>query len=150
MGNLSSLSRKEQVLAVLSEARGAWVDGPNLANEQVGGSEGLKRLRELRDDDGYPIEARRHPEPGRDIWQYRLDPAGLQVRKPPNRSTPGQSPVSGQPARGGEVVGPLPVGLVVGESGPEAPASRVTYTEPKAQFGDLNMIRAMRPKSRRR
>jgi hypothetical protein len=37
----------------------------------VGGSEGLRRLRELIDE-GYPIEARRHPSPNRDIWQYRL------------------------------------------------------------------------------
>src|ERR1019366_3919227 len=70
--NFSDLSRKEQVLQVLVEVGGQWVDGPGLANENVGGSEGLKRLRELRDEDGYGIEARRHPDPERSIWQYRL------------------------------------------------------------------------------
>lgn len=51
---------------------GGWVDGPDLANEEVGGSEGLKRLRELRLDDHYDIKMRRHPDPDRDIFQYRL------------------------------------------------------------------------------
>ena len=72
MANLSTLTRKEQVLEVLIDHLGEWVDGPELANEVVGGSEGLKRLRELRDEDGYGIEARRHPDPERSIWQYRL------------------------------------------------------------------------------
>lgn len=71
MANYSNLSRREQVLAYLKDHKNGWVDGPNLANEEVGGSEGLKRLRELRAD-GYRIEQRRHPSPGRDIWQYRL------------------------------------------------------------------------------
>src|SRR5665811_121867 len=72
MANLSALTRKEQVLETLIAHRGEWVDGPELANEAVGGSEGLKRLRELRDDDGHLIEARRHPDPERSIWQYRI------------------------------------------------------------------------------
>ena len=74
MAILSSLSRKDQVLEALSQARGRWVDGPDLANERVGGSEGHRRLRELRAD-GYTIEQRRHPDPDRDIWQYRLVPS---------------------------------------------------------------------------
>lgn len=69
--NLSAKTRKEQVLARLSEARGEWVDGPELANEKVGGSEGLRRLRELKAE-GFPIEERKHPDPERDIYQYRL------------------------------------------------------------------------------
>lgn len=49
----------------------AWIDGPDLSNERVGGSEGLRRLRELAQE-GHRIQQRRHPNPDRDIWQYRL------------------------------------------------------------------------------
>jgi hypothetical protein len=69
VANHSDLTRKEQVLHRL--AGGDWVDGPELANEQVGGSEGLRRLRELRTE-GAVIEERKHPDSGRDIFQYRL------------------------------------------------------------------------------
>ena len=51
--------------------KGHWIDGPELANEKVGGSEGLKRLRELRAE-GHQIQERKHPDPDRDIWQYRI------------------------------------------------------------------------------
>jgi hypothetical protein len=64
-------TRAKQVLHRLREAAGEWVDGTELANEEVGGSEGLKRLRELRLE-GWPIEERHHPSPRRAIWQYRL------------------------------------------------------------------------------
>lgn len=59
------------MLWVLRRNANSWVDGPDLANERVGGSEGLKRLRELRSE-GHRIQQRRHPNPDRDIWQYRL------------------------------------------------------------------------------
>lgn len=76
MANLSDLSRKEQVFKVLKDYLGMWVDGTALANEQVGGSEGLKRLRELRRDlaaEGrYAIQQRPHPDKARSIYQYRL------------------------------------------------------------------------------
>ena len=71
MANYSELTRKEQVLDYLVKRKDEWVDGPEIANEVVGGSEGHKRLRELRAE-GRIIEARRHPDPARDIWQYRL------------------------------------------------------------------------------
>lgn len=71
MANLSDLSRKEQILRFLLKNKNEWVDGTRLTTAEVGGSEGLRRLRELRSD-GYLIEQRRHPDPGRDIWQYRL------------------------------------------------------------------------------
>lgn len=71
MANLSDLTRKEQVLEVLKARLGEWVDGTELANEAVGGSEGLKRLRELKAD-GWLIQKREHPAPGKDIYQYRL------------------------------------------------------------------------------
>lgn len=70
MANLSPLTRKQQVLQYLKDRANQWVDGPEIANETVGGSEGHKRWRELRDE-GYPVENRRHPSPRRDIWQYR-------------------------------------------------------------------------------
>jgi hypothetical protein len=79
MTNLSNLTRKELVLQYLLARKNDWVDGPELANEEVGGSEGLKRLRELRAE-GLPIQTRRHPDPARDIWQYRyVVPAGPPV-----------------------------------------------------------------------
>ena len=68
---MAALTRKELVLQLLRSRIDEWVDGPEIANERVGGSEGLRRLRELRDD-GHVIEERRHPNPRRDIWQYRL------------------------------------------------------------------------------
>jgi hypothetical protein len=66
-------TRAQQVLRRLREADGEWVDGSELATAEVGGSEGLKRLRELRAA-GEPIEERRHPDPRRAVWQYRLSP----------------------------------------------------------------------------
>lgn len=74
MTNHSHDTRREQVLHKLQETYD-WTDGPDLANEQVGGSEGLKRLRELRME-GYRIEMRQHPDKARSIWQYRLIPDG--------------------------------------------------------------------------
>lgn len=78
MANYSNLTRAEQVLKRLREADGGWVDGPDLANEAIGGSEGLKRLRELRDGSydnvAHDIRKRKHPDPARDIYQYRLVP----------------------------------------------------------------------------
>lgn len=78
MANISDLTRKDQVLAKLREALdapllnpGGWVDGPDLANEEVGGSEGLRRLRDLRAE-GFLIQERAHPDPSRAIHQYRL------------------------------------------------------------------------------
>lgn len=76
MSNLSDLTRKEQVLALLrasvdSDGRPLWVDGPDLANEEVGGSEGLRRLRDLKAE-GYLIQERSHPDRSRAIHQYRL------------------------------------------------------------------------------
>jgi hypothetical protein len=71
--NQGSSTRKEQVLRFLQENAGRWVDGPVLANESIGGSEGLRRVRELIAE-GQPISRRRHPSAQRDIWQYRYSP----------------------------------------------------------------------------
>lgn len=88
MANLSDVSRKEQVYGYLKTRINAWVDGPELANESVGGSEGLKRLRELRADlkaEGgrYEIEMRSHPDASRDIYQYRLVERPIAPQAPP-------------------------------------------------------------------
>ena len=63
----SMKTRKEKVLEVLAD--GEWHDGYALCHPGIGGSEGLRRLRELRED-GHDIEMRRVP--GRNTRQYRL------------------------------------------------------------------------------
>lgn len=57
----------------------------------MGGSEGLRRLRELRSD-GYIILQRRHPDQDRDVWQYSLvdRPEVSPVREEP---VPGQEQI---------------------------------------------------------
>jgi len=70
MANLGERTRKHQILELLIRERGSWVDGTRLSTEEVGGTEGLRRLRELRAE-GYRIDERRHPDPRRAIWQYR-------------------------------------------------------------------------------
>lgn len=70
MANKSDLTRKELVLRYL-QGHPDWVDGPDLANERVGGSEGLKRVRELRAE-GHRIITRPHPDRSRDVFQYKL------------------------------------------------------------------------------
>lgn len=62
-------TKKAKVLEVLRKAGGRWVDGEQLT--AVGGAEGLRRCRELRTDEGWPIERRSHPE-GNRRFQYRL------------------------------------------------------------------------------
>ena len=69
--NKNKMTRKDLVLELLVQNMNVWIDGPRIANPEVGGSEGLKRLRELREE-GHKIENRRHPDKNRDIWQYRL------------------------------------------------------------------------------
>lgn len=66
-------TRKSAVLDLL-RSTDTWVDGSEIASPAVGGSEGLRRLRELREADGWPIEHRAHPDSAT-AWQYRLAPA---------------------------------------------------------------------------
>jgi biotin operon repressor len=66
---VSAQSRRAHVLEKLVRAEGAWVPGPDLAGPESGGSEGLRRVRELRTK-GWKIETRRMK--GRDAWEYRL------------------------------------------------------------------------------
>lgn len=128
MANFSDLTRKEQVLTKLRERPGEWIDGAELATEEVGGSEGLKRLRELKAE-GWLIQMRRKPAQGSDQFQYRIavqlrtdgtlgyyDPTlhpedherkeeiqngGLPTRTPDRRGDPASQPVSPQPKGGG-------------------------------------------------
>jgi hypothetical protein len=67
--NLSTKTRKELVLDALRG--GDWVNTATISDKAVGGSEGLRRLRELRAA-GYLIEKRRHPDPDVDQFQYKL------------------------------------------------------------------------------
>ena len=47
--------RKARVLALLKAHQGRWIKGSAICHPDIGGSEGLRRLRELRAD-GWPIE----------------------------------------------------------------------------------------------
>lgn len=64
-----SVTRKEKVLKVLEANSGTWIDGHVLCHPEIGGSEGLRRLRELRAD-GHIIEMRK--KPGAATRQYRI------------------------------------------------------------------------------
>ena len=63
-------TKAASVLSVLRQARGGWVPGHVLCTPEVGGSEGLRRLRELRDQ-GWPIDSREPPS-GEGTDEYRL------------------------------------------------------------------------------
>lgn len=76
------LTRKEKVLALLRASAGEWIPGTAICHPEVGGSEGLRRVRELRAD-GHIIEHRRRQ--GRDSFEYRLllgdpGPYGTQLK----------------------------------------------------------------------
>jgi hypothetical protein len=98
MANLSELTRREQVLKYLQDHAGQWVDGPDLATEAVGGSEGLRRLRELREEGQHDIRRRMHPDRSRGTFQYKLVPkaAVFDVVKASKGEQP-WSPVPGPP-----------------------------------------------------
>lgn len=66
---MTRLTRRERVLAYLVAELGDWVPGYDLTQPGVGGSEGLRRVRELRDG-GYRIEHRQME--GGDAYEYRL------------------------------------------------------------------------------
>lgn len=61
--------RRLKVARYLYENQGRWIPGYELANSEVGGSEGLKRLRELRAK-GWPIDKRKVT--GSTAYEYRL------------------------------------------------------------------------------
>ena len=62
--------RKSEVLRALQHAEHDRVGGPALACQSCGGSEGLRRLRELREL-GYIIEKKK-VHPSHNYYSYRL------------------------------------------------------------------------------
>lgn len=62
-------TRAESVGEYLAVRLGRWVPGYNLTTPEVGGSEGLKRLRELRAA-GFTIEKRRMANSH--AYEYRM------------------------------------------------------------------------------
>lgn len=63
------VSKKDKVYSYLRRRR-KYVPGPELTSEEVGGPEGLRRVRELRAE-GMNISTRRNPHTG--LWEYKLD-----------------------------------------------------------------------------
>ena len=75
-------TRKERVLKTLEANAPDWVPGWMLTDPSVGGSEGLRRVRELRSD-GHVIEVRKRK--GSQVREYRIligdpGPHGTQLR----------------------------------------------------------------------
>jgi hypothetical protein len=69
-----SKSRETRLIEVaeyLADRVGQWVPGTEFANENVGGSEGRKRMRELRLEHEWDIEKRRMT--GRTQYEYRFN-----------------------------------------------------------------------------
>lgn len=64
-------TRLGQVANLLVNNVGIWIDGYRLETQEIGGSSGLRRVRELRDDYGWVIENRPHPTHS-STDQYRL------------------------------------------------------------------------------
>lgn len=62
--------RKKEVYQALLNAKGEYVGGPALSNVACGGSEGLRRLRQLRSE-GYIIEKKKI-DPKHNYFSYRL------------------------------------------------------------------------------
>ena len=62
--------RKKEVYQALVNAKGEYVGGPALSNVACGGSEGLRRLRQLRSE-GYIIEKKKI-DPKHNYYSYRL------------------------------------------------------------------------------
>lgn len=69
--NLNGKTRKQLILDILERNLNAWIGGDELMQPSTGGGRFGARIEELRKD-GWEIEARRHPDPKRAIWQYRL------------------------------------------------------------------------------
>ena len=114
MANFSDLTRKEQVLEYLKARVGRWVDTTEIANEVVGGSEGTKRLRELKSE-GWLIQMRRHPDQGVDQYQYRLAEQMRVVDEPTSYAPPPPTSYAAPPA----------------PSAPSGPVKRGRQEEPK-------------------
>ena len=69
-----TVKKKQAVFDYLHARLGQWVEGPELTSPAVGGGEGLRRLRENRQElrtEGWVIEGPRRI-PGRNTRLYRL------------------------------------------------------------------------------
>jgi hypothetical protein len=62
-------TRAIQVATYLADRQGRWVPGNEISNPTIGGSDGRRRARELREY-GFHVECR--PMDGREEWEYRL------------------------------------------------------------------------------
>lgn len=77
------LTARERVLALLCSNVGVWVPAHVITNPEIGGSEGLRRLRELRDR-GYRIQQRKHDNgTERDYLLESATPDAVQAPEPP-------------------------------------------------------------------
>jgi len=65
------MTRKQKIREILMRTPNEWVGGDKLMQSDTGGGRFGARIEELRKD-GDEIEARRHPDPKRAIWQYRI------------------------------------------------------------------------------
>lgn len=74
--NILLSSHREAVLRLLQD--GGWHPTSEINHPAIGGSEGTRRLRELRKL-GYVIDKRKHED--HDDWEYRLVPVTEAVRR---------------------------------------------------------------------
>lgn len=80
----TSGTKRDRVARYLIDHLGEWIDAPTFTTEEVGGGfAATRRLRELREDYGWPIETRERPE-SPNTWQHRLSsiPEGVTYGSP--------------------------------------------------------------------
>lgn len=65
-----SMNRKQSVLEFFKKNPGKWINNTQIVRDDVGGSEGMRRLRELQAD-GHDIRMRRL---NKDTFQYMYSP----------------------------------------------------------------------------
>lgn len=66
-------TRLGKVASLFLNSLGQWHDAVRFVDEEVGGFAGTRRVRELRDEYGWDIEIRKHPDPNKpNTHQYRL------------------------------------------------------------------------------
>lgn len=73
-------AQRRRVLALLQQRQGQGATTTEISSPAVGGNEGPRRLRELRDE-GWPILAR---QMANGLWRYWLQQPGETVLKQPS------------------------------------------------------------------
>lgn len=58
-------TRLGKVADLLMNNVGVWINAVRFADEEVGGFAGTRRLRELREEYGWDIQTRKHPDPNK-------------------------------------------------------------------------------------